>query len=65
MSHPFKRRPVNLISHLHKTVTAHQAVHEGIATHAEKEHARRLDAQNLSRANASLLSKGELSSGSL
>lgn len=39
-----KHPPVNVAAHLARTVRAHTAVREGIATHAEKEHVRRQEA---------------------
>ena len=48
------KTPVNLIAHLRKAVTAHEAVRLGIATHAQREHARRLDARRKMAADAKL-----------
>lgn len=36
-----KHHPMNPMAHLRNAVSAHRAVQEGIATHAEKEHAKR------------------------
>lgn len=55
MAPPIAKRPVNLVSRLGKTVTAHQAVHEGIATHAEKERVRRLETLRKMEADARLM----------
>ena len=37
---------VDMAGHLRNAISAHQAVHEGIATHAEKEKARREQANH-------------------
>lgn len=54
MPTPISKIPVNLAKHLRKTVTAHQAVREGIATAVQKQHAARLDARREMAANAKL-----------
>lgn len=54
---PAPRHPiVDPVKHLHRTVSAHEAVREGIASHVRKEHVRREDAAAKARADAALLS---------
>lgn len=56
---PVRKHPmVNPLHHLHKTVKAHQAVQEGIATHAQKEQDKRDKAEDKARADAKLRNPG-------
>jgi hypothetical protein len=45
---------VQPVHHLRRAVSAHQAVHEGIATHAQKEHDRRIAELDAKRARDKL-----------
>lgn len=53
---PARKHPMmNPAHHLHKAVRAHQAVQEGIATHAQKEQDKRDKREDKARADARLL----------
>lgn len=54
MDKPFKGVPRNLAGRLHGAISAHEAVRQGIATHVEKEHAKRQAAYHAKEQAASL-----------
>lgn len=54
MDNPFKGVPLNMAERLRRAISAHEAVRQGIATHVEKEHAKRQAAYHKQEQDASL-----------
>lgn len=54
MDNPLRGVPRNLDARIRKVISAHEAVRIGIATHVEKEHAKRQDEHHRKEQDANL-----------